>query len=134
MQGGKQKTKAQADFWQRLRELGCMVTGLNGEIEIHHVVGSSFKHNKVPIGNWYVIPLHVTMHRTGMCNVTTHKQAFCDYVIKSRAFDATEDMTPIEVQRQVFLAALELYEETYGEDHPVPAEVMDAILDLKTRG
>ncbi|NRA49216.1 MAG: DUF968 domain-containing protein [Phaeodactylibacter sp.] len=39
----------------------CCVSGDYG-VQIHHCKGSSFRHNKVLIGHWFVIPLSPERH------------------------------------------------------------------------
>lgn len=45
-----------------LKEQVCCVTGEYG-VQVHHCVGSSFKHNKELIGHLFCIPLSVEAHR-----------------------------------------------------------------------
>lgn len=45
-------------------------------VEIHHVKGASYKHNKEWVGQWYVLPLCPHHHRLGDLNVTTNKRGF----------------------------------------------------------
>ena len=49
--------------WEELvRSTGCCVTGANNDVEIHHVKGRKYKHNKVHIGGVYILPLHKSVH------------------------------------------------------------------------
>jgi len=49
--------------WEELfRSLGCIVTGATNNVEIHHVKGRKFKHNKELIGPIFIIPLHEDLH------------------------------------------------------------------------
>ncbi len=48
---------------------------------LHHVKGRSFKHNKVAIGHWLVIPVPFELHDVSSnhpLNVTHHKHAFTE--------------------------------------------------------
>ena len=63
MQGGKRPSKKQQDFQNWMRSLGCIAKGCNGQAEIHHCAGSTAKHNKVDIGQWWTIPLCSYHHR-----------------------------------------------------------------------
>ena len=48
-------------------------------IQRHHVLGRSAKHNKVPIGHWFVIPVPFELHdvlSNHPLNVTHRKKAF----------------------------------------------------------
>ena len=44
--------------------LGILYDGYEGRIEMqrHHVLGRSAKHNKVHIGHWFVIPVPYELH------------------------------------------------------------------------
>ena len=63
MQGGKRANKAQQDFQNWQRSLGCMVKDCGDQPEIHHCVGSTGKHNKIDIGQWFTLPLCSFHHR-----------------------------------------------------------------------
>lgn len=51
-----QPTAAQKRWHDTLRELGSVLSGLK-PVEIHHCAGASAKHNKVWIGQWWVLAL-----------------------------------------------------------------------------
>lgn len=61
MQGGKRPNKDQQDFQNWMRSLGCRVCG--DPPEIHHCAGSTARHNKIEIGQWWAIPLCSYHHR-----------------------------------------------------------------------
>ena len=61
MQGGKRPSKKQQDFQNWMRGLGCVVCG--NQPEVHHCCGSTAKHNKVEIGQYFCIPLCSYHHR-----------------------------------------------------------------------
>lgn len=42
--------------WLKEREI-CSACGKHGPVILHHCKGSSFKHNKVLIGHWFVLGL-----------------------------------------------------------------------------
>ena len=47
--------------------------------QLHHVKGRSFKHNKVPIGHWLILPVPFELHDVSSnhpLNVTHHKNDF----------------------------------------------------------
>ena len=49
--------------------------------QLHHVKGRSFRHNKVAIGHWFVLPVPFELHDVSSnhpLNVTHHKKAFTD--------------------------------------------------------
>ena len=62
MQGGKKPTKAQQDWQDWQREQGCTSCGTSNPA-IHHCVGSTAKHNKVSVGQWFTIPLCYECHQ-----------------------------------------------------------------------
>lgn len=61
--------------WEELvRSTGCCVTGATNDVEIHHVKGRTYKHNKVHIGGVYILPLHKSVHMvTGSHPCAWHK-------------------------------------------------------------
>ena len=62
MQGGKRPNKAQQHWQDWQRDQGCYLCGMSAEI--HHCVGSTAKHNKVEIGQWFTNQL-CNDHHTG---------------------------------------------------------------------
>jgi len=61
-------------------EYGCVVTG-RSDLQRHHVVGRSYKHNKVHIGRVFVLPLCVDLHdvhSNNPLNVTHFRHRFTD--------------------------------------------------------
>lgn len=89
-----------------------------GAFDRHHVKGRTYKHNKVDIGRWYVIPVLKEFHdtlSTNKLNVTHFRKAY------EEAFNSqlVQFLTMCEVIR---------IEDGYL---PVPAEVMEAIEGLR---
>jgi len=62
MQGGKSPNKAQQDWQDWQREQGCSNCGSDNPA-IHHCVGSTAKHNRIHIGQFWVIPLCYDCHQ-----------------------------------------------------------------------
>jgi hypothetical protein len=91
---------------------GPVVKG-KGRPQIHHVVGRSYVHNKVPIGHWFIIPLPHELHDVSSnnpCNVTHYRKRF------------TEEYG---MQRTLFELMVEIIR---AEGYPVPPdEVLQAI-------
>lgn len=54
--------KGEKDFQAWLKERPCCVSGKQG-VSVHHMYGSSFKHNKILIGHLACIPLHYDFHQ-----------------------------------------------------------------------
>jgi hypothetical protein len=83
------------------------------DIQRHHVLGRSAKHNKVDIGHWFILPVPFELHDVSSNhpeNVTHRKKAFV------RAFGN---------QRDLFLTMVEDMRD-YGYELP-PADVCEAI-------
>ncbi len=55
------------------------VNYFNANIQRHHVLGRSAKHNKVEIGHWFILPIPFELHDVSSNhpeNVTHRKKAF----------------------------------------------------------
>lgn len=107
-----------ADWANNSGVFWAMYAGVNtSQFELHHVLGRSAKHNKVPIGHWFVIPVPFELHNVMSNhpdNVTHFKHRFTD-----RFGD----------QRYLFNAMLgdmAMYEYALPPD-----DVIDAIMDTK---
>lgn len=111
---GNAPTAEQKRWREDVRALGCIITGVV-VCEIHHCRGATFKHNKVPIGHWFILPLHPELHRTGQLNVTDHKHRW-------------EEVYGTQVE--LFMQVVQRYEQQHDRAAPVPPEVISAILDL----
>ena len=55
-------SKKLRDYEELIRSFGCIITGADNDIQIHHVKGRKYKHNKQLIGPYYVFPLHESLH------------------------------------------------------------------------
>ena len=83
---GNAPSAAQVRWRETVRNVGCIATGDQflepvdtGMIEAHHCLGASAVRNKVPIGHWYVLPLHWRLHNISSSwfgNITTNKKSF----------------------------------------------------------
>lgn len=64
---GNQPNAVQKRWRESVRSLGSVISG--GPAVIHHAVGATAKHNKIPIGHWWLIPLtdeeHKALHLDG---------------------------------------------------------------------
>ena len=72
------KSKAVKDWEDTLRSLGCIITGQN-DVQLHHVVGRTYKNNKVLIGPWFILPLCMRLHdvhSSDPLNVTHYPKKF----------------------------------------------------------
>ena len=62
---GNAPTAAQKRWHDAVASLGSIISG--GPAVLHHAVGATAKHNKIHIGEWWVIPLtdeeHKALHR-----------------------------------------------------------------------
>lgn len=44
-------------FAAKVKECDCIVCGNPGPSIVHHAMGATFKHNKVLVGHWFLLPL-----------------------------------------------------------------------------
>lgn len=58
---GNQPSASQKRWREAVRELGSIVSG--GPAVVHHCVGVTGKHNKIPIGHEWIIPLTDEEHK-----------------------------------------------------------------------
>lgn len=88
-----------------------------GEIQRHHVLGRSARHNKIDIGHWFIIPVPFALHDVSSGhpdNVTHFKKSF---------------VNRFGNQRDIFKAMvddmrMEMYELP-------PVDVLNAIMDTR---
>lgn len=113
---GNAPSASQLKWREEVRALGCVVSREKHGIEIHHVLGATAKHNRQPIGHWFILPLTSWYHRLNpVLNVTDHK----------KLFEAN-----FGTQVVLFRQLLDLYRFQYNKEPPVPPEVLVAIFDL----
>lgn len=55
------KPKTVRDWEQMVADYGCVVTR-EKPVQLHHVFGRTYKHEKVLIGPWYILPLVHRLH------------------------------------------------------------------------
>lgn len=123
MQGGKQPTAEQKRFWSAMVELGCCIYP-DTPAEIQHCVGSTTKHNKINIGNWFIIPLCPAVHRLAQRNFTNG--LILAYLREQGACDPDDSL--MDAQKKLFVDCVMKLRARGCEDLP-PAEVMQAIQD-----
>lgn len=61
-----------------LAEYGPVIEG-SGPVQLHHVLGRTYKNNKILIGPWFILPLpwqYHDVHSNDPLNVTHHKHLF----------------------------------------------------------
>jgi hypothetical protein len=117
MQGGKQPS-ARQDRWHKwLRQQGCYL-GL-GEPSIHHCVGSTAKHDKIHIGQDFVIPLSYLAHQ-GPHGIHMDRSLFAGHGLgESRK----------EIEKAIFSRLVAHYARQHHGELPMPADVYAAIMD-----
>lgn len=52
----------------------------SNQFQIHHVVGRSYKQNKIPIGHWFILPIEPEYHDVSSnnpFNVTHWRRRYC---------------------------------------------------------
>lgn len=84
----------------------------------HHPVGESAKHNKTPVGMWWVVPLTDQEHRL-LHSDRAAFEAENNGLLWAGRFD---------YEKHLFVAAVEEYERVVGPS-PVPADVYQNIID-----
>ena len=114
---GNAPTAAQRRWQDVVAGLGCIVTRSDpAHCQLHHVGGFTYKHNKIRVGPWFILPLHASLHDLGSenpCNVTHHRRAFTD---------------KFGTQAHLFLKVV--YAALYqGHDIPFDVDVLNAIKD-----
>lgn len=60
---------------------GCWPKDAFTPYQIHHVVGRTGRHNKVDIGNWFVLPIHPHFHdpnSDNKLNITHFRKRFTE--------------------------------------------------------
>lgn len=86
--------------------------------QCHHVGGRKYKHNKVKIGHWFVLPLPFDLHDVSSnnpLNVTHHKHAFTEkFGLQSELF------------KEMINSMID-----HGFDLPFGDVVVDAIMDTR---
>jgi hypothetical protein len=116
---GNAPTAEQKRWREEVRELGCIINGEKGGVEIHHVLGATAKHNKQPIGHEFILPLSTWYHRQcPTLNVTDHKHLF---------------EANFGTQVALFNKLLTLYEFHYEKPVPLNPDVIQAIRDFEVK-
>lgn len=90
--------------------------GFNGQIQCHHVVGRSYKHNKIHIGHWFILPLDCVLHdvhSSNEYNVTHWRKRFTERFGN---------------QRDLWLKMVDSMRDR-GYTMPFGQEVIDAVMD-----
>lgn len=115
----QQPNAAQKRWRETVAGFGCVATHADpAHCQIHHVVGRTGKHNRVPIGHWFILPLHWRLHdihSDDKHNVTHYRLAFC------RKYGS---------QRRLFIAMCVALLAT-GHALPFEMDVLNAIADTK---
>ena len=114
MQGGRRPTKAQQAWQDWQRSQGCCNCGAPNPA-IHHAVGSTAKHNKVHIGQWWTLPLCYECHQG---DGGIHKS--CERL--------TLQLSRKEIEKDLFFISVNSYGLEF-DDYPMPMGVIDAIMD-----
>lgn len=119
MKGGKAPTAHQKHWWDWLVEQGCSCCG--APAEIHHCIGSTARHNKIHIGNDFVIPLCPRHHRHEAAIDNNTAQFILDYYGEAR------DVTRKELEKAIFAGHVAHYRRQF-DWLPVPA---DALMEIE---
>ena len=117
---GNAPSASQLKWREEVRSLGCVVSRDPYGVEIHHVLGATAKHNRQPIGHWFILPLTAWYHRENpVLNVTDNKKLF---------------EVNYGSQVELFNQLLDLYRFTYDKEPAIPQAVITAINDLECDG
>lgn len=100
--------------------IGYLDEDLNGDysVERHHVVGRKGKHNKIPIGHWFILPLPFRFHNIqsgDIHNVTNFKHNF------TGRFGLQSELFKEMIDSMVY----------FGYKLPFGRDVIDAIMDTR---
>jgi hypothetical protein len=113
----KKPTAAQQKWWDWLIQQGCYL-GL-GEPAIHHCVGSTAKHDKIHMGQDFVIPLSYLAHQ-GPHGIHMDRSLFAGHGLgESRK----------EIEKAIFSRLVAHYARQHHGELPMPADVYAAIMD-----
>lgn len=116
---GNAPTAAQKRWQELVAGLGCIVTRAHpSHCQLHHVAGATYKHNKILIGPWFILPLAKSLHDVGSDdphNVTHHRRAFTE-----------QHGTQASLFFKVVYAAL-----LQGHHIPFEMDVLNAIADTR---
>lgn len=116
MKGGKGPTAGQKRWHTWLAEQGCACCG--AAANIHHCVGSTGKHNKVHIGQDFVIPLCYDHHQGPGGIHSDARQLALDWGYGS--------MSRKQLEKTIFNRLVAVYRRQRGE-YPCPPDVLAAI-------
>lgn len=120
MIGGKQPNAAERHWHNWLREQSCAICGQ--PTAIHHAIGSTGRHNKIHIGQWWVVPLCYDYHQ-GQGGIHNDLSAF-------GAHDKLRlGSTRKEIEKSLFSIYASKYEAITGRK--IPAKVKEAIRDYR---
>lgn len=114
MNSSKAPTAAQKRWHTWLASQGCYI-GL-GPACIHHCAGSTAKHNKVEIGQWWVVPLSYEAHQ-GTQGIHGDLSIFAGQGLGK---------TRKEIEKAIFGRLVAHYRRQHGE-YPCPGDVLQAI-------
>jgi hypothetical protein len=59
---GNSRTASQNRWYSAVAELGSVITN-DSQVVLHHPIGEQQKHNKLPVGVWWVVPLTPREHQ-----------------------------------------------------------------------
>lgn len=115
------RTKAEQDWQDELREMGCLFNGSPAEID--HIFGAKTKANKLKIGEWAVIPLSANLHRNDQVNRSSNETEF-----NLKYTDPILWNLPFGSEKSMFLATCCRYMAYYQKDLPFSNEILIEIM------
>ena len=117
MKRAKAPTAEQKRWHDWLARQGCYL-GI-GQANLHHCVGSTAKHRKIDIGQWWVIPLSWEAHQ-GPHGIHTDCKIFSGHGLGE---------TRKEIEKTIFSRLVAHYRHQHQGELPMPADVYAAIMD-----
>lgn len=93
-----QPNAAQKQWRENVRELGSIVSG-ERPVHIHHCAGRTAKHNKVPIGHWWILPLTELEHKAihMLADRKEHEKELFSLLLRRMAVLSNEPLPSHEV-------------------------------------
>lgn len=107
-----------AEWYQEVGFSSLLLNNTWYEFQLHHVGGRKLKQNKVPIGDWFILPLPIRLHDVNSndpLNVTHHKHMFTG---------------TFGLQSELFKEMIDSMVD-HGAELPFGQDVINAIMDTR---
>jgi hypothetical protein len=104
--------------WAKINGPVAQEVWFNGDMQCHHCAGRSYKHNKVQIGNYFILPLDIVLHDVHSSN---------DYNVTHWRKRFTERFGN---QRDLWMGMVDSMREQ-GYEIPFGQDVIDSVMDTR---